>query len=107
MSAQFKTIRDLNLGGTTVFMRLDFNVPLSAPDSSGARQIEDDNRIQETLPTIKYALEKGAKLVLASHLGRPDGKRKPEFSLEPVAHRLAVLLEQDVTLADDCIGEGI
>lgn len=102
-----KTIRDLNLTGKTIFMRLDFNVPLSAPDSEGDRQIEDDSRIQESIPTIQYAMEKGAKLVLASHLGRPDGKKKPEFSMEPVARHLAALLNQEVVLANDCIGDGI
>ena len=102
-----KSIRDLDISNKTVFMRLDFNVPLSAADASGQRKIEDDTRIREALPTIKYAIEKGAKLVLASHLGRPDGKRKPEFSLEPVASHLAEVLDQDVTLTDDCVGEGI
>src|SRR5688572_22742135 len=105
--SNLKTIRDFKLSGKTVFMRLDFNVPLSAPDPEGERHIEDDSRIQESLPTIRYAIEKGARLILASHLGRPDGKRKPEFSLEPVAHRLATLLGQEVTLTDDCIGDGI
>ncbi len=100
-------IQDLEISNKTVFMRLDFNVPLSAPNAEGERSIEDDNRIVESLPTIKYAIEKGAKIVLASHLGRPDGKRKPEFSMEPVANRLAVLLGQEVMLADDCVGEGI
>ena len=107
MAGHIKSIRDLNINNKTIFMRLDFNVPISAPDASGERHIEDDTRIQETLPTLKYAIEKGAKIVIGSHLGRPDGKRKPEFSLEPVAHRLAILLGQDVTLADDCVGEGI
>jgi phosphoglycerate kinase len=102
-----KSIRDLNISGKTVFMRLDFNVPLSAPDETGERRVEEDARIQESLPTIQYAIQKGAKLVLASHLGRPDGKRKPEFSMEPVARRLATLLGAEVTLADDCVGEGI
>src|ERR1043166_4924738 len=107
MSA-IKSIRDPELHGKTVFLRLDFNVPLGAPDpATGERPIEEDARIVESLPTIRYAIEKGAKLVLASHLGRPDGKRNPEFSMEPVARRLAVLLGQEVTLADDCVGEGI
>lgn len=97
----------MELAGKAVFMRLDFNVPLSEPDAQGHRKIEDDSRIQEALPTIKHAIEKGAKVVLASHLGRPDGKRKPEFSLEPVAGHLAGLLGQEVTLADDCVGDGI
>ncbi len=102
-----KSIRDMDIAGKTLFMRLDFNVPLSAPDAQGNRRIEDDSRIQEALPTIRYAIEKGARLILASHLGRPDGKVNPEFSLEPVASHLAELLKQEVTLADDCVGEGI
>jgi phosphoglycerate kinase len=106
-SPRLKTISDLSITGRAVFMRLDFNVPLSAPDAQGERQIEDDSRIQEALPTIQYAIEKGAKLILASHLGRPNGKRNPELTLEPVAHRLAQLLNLEVTLAEDCIGDGI
>src|ERR1700758_4135367 len=102
-----RSIRDIDITGKTVFMRLDFNVPLGAADESGECHVEDDNRIVEALPTIKYAIEKGARLILASHLGRPDGKRSSEFSMEPVAHRLAILLGQEVTLADDCVGEGI
>ena len=102
-----QSIRDLDITGKTVLMRLDFNVPLSEPSVEGVRTIEDDTRIQETLPTLRYAIEKGARLVLASHLGRPEGKHSPEFSLEPVATHLATLLGQEVTLADDCIGDGI
>src|SRR5438552_2117889 len=106
-SSSIKSIRDLDIAGKAIFLRLDFNVPLSTPDSEGHRKVEDDSRIQETLPTLRYAIEKGAKLVIGSHLGRPDGKRKSEFSLEPVAEHLASLLGQEVTLADDCLGEGI
>jgi phosphoglycerate kinase len=106
-AGSIRTIRDMNIAGKTVFMRLDFNVPLSDPDPSGERSVEDDNRIQEALPTIRFAIEKGARLVLASHLGRPDGKRKPEFSMEPVARRLAIVLGQEVTLADDCVGDSV
>ena len=95
-----QSIRDIEITGRAVFMRVDFNVPLSAADATGARHIEDETRIREALPTIKYAIEKGAKLILASHLGRPDGKVKPEFSLEPVALKLAEMLGQEVTLAD-------
>ena len=102
-----QSIRDIDLVGKTVFMRLDLNVPLSEPDAQGNRTVADDNRIREALPTIKLAKEKGAKIIIASHLGRPDGKVKREFSLEPVAAHLADLLGEDVTLADDCIGEGI
>ena len=101
------SIRDLEITGKRVFMRVDFNVPLGEAGADGLRKIEDDTRIREALPTIQYAIEKGAKVILASHLGRPDGKVKPELSLEPVAHHLASLLGKEVTLADDCIGEGI
>lgn len=89
-------------------MRLDFNVPLSDPDpETKERYVEDDNRIMESLPTIQYGIAQGAKLILASHLGRPDGKKNPEFSMEPIARRLATLLGTEVTLADDCVGDGI
>ena len=101
------SIRDLEIMGKAVFMRLDFNVPLSEPDTEGHRSVADDTRIREALPTIRYAIEQGAKVILASHLGRPDGKVNPSFSMEPVAFRLAELLGEEVTLADDCIGEGI
>jgi phosphoglycerate kinase len=94
-----KTIRDLNLQGRRVFVRVDFNVPLK----EGA--IGDDTRIRESLPTIRYALEAGAaKVVLASHLGRPKGKPNPEMSLRPVAQRTGELLGRDVVFAEDCIG---
>ncbi|MFZ9595399.1 MAG: phosphoglycerate kinase [Bdellovibrionia bacterium] len=106
-SLRIQTISDFELSGKLLFLRVDFNVPLSKPNSEGICQVEDDSRIQEALPTIRYAVEKGAKVVLASHLGRPNGRRKLEFSMEPVAHRLAELLGQEVTLAEDCIGDGI
>jgi phosphoglycerate kinase len=105
--ASVRSIRDLKISGKTLFLRLDLNVPLSAPDPEGHRKVEDDSRIQEALPTLRYAIEQGAKIVVGSHLGRPDGRPDPEFSLEPVALRLAALLGQEVTLADDCVGEGI
>ncbi|MBI2815944.1 MAG: phosphoglycerate kinase [Acidobacteria bacterium] len=94
------SIRDLQLAGKRVFMRVDFNVPLS--DTS---QITDDTRIRQTLPTIKYALGQRASLVLASHLGRPKGKANPKMSLAPVAKRLGELLGQPVEFAYDCIGQ--
>ena len=102
-----QSVRDFDLNGKTVFMRLDLNVPLTDADERGHRSVADDNRIREALPTIRLAKEKGAKIIIASHLGRPDGKVKKEFSLEPVAAYLAELLGEDVTLADDCVGEGI
>jgi len=97
------SIRDLNLNGKTVFMRVDFNVPL-AP---GGKEITSDKRIRAALPTIQYALEQGCGLILASHLGRPKGKRNPEMSLAPCAVKLAELLGKPVTMASDCIGAGI
>jgi phosphoglycerate kinase len=97
------SIRDLDLKGKRVFMRVDFNVPL-AP---GGQEITSDKRIRAALPTIQYALEHGAALVLASHLGRPKGKPNPEMSLKPVAQRLSELLGKPVAMAPDCIGEEV
>jgi phosphoglycerate kinase len=98
--AKFKSIRDLSLAGKRVFIRVDFNVPQDK--ATGA--ITNNARIAAALPTIKYALEKGASVVLASHLGRPDGKRIEKFSLKPVAAELAKLLNKPVAFADDCVG---
>ncbi|MDH4208227.1 MAG: phosphoglycerate kinase [Anaerolineae bacterium] len=94
------SIRDLDLKGKRVFVRVDFNVPL-AP---GGQEITSDKRIKASLPSIQYALEQGARLVLASHLGRPKGKPNPEMSLKPVAKHLEKLLGQPVVMAPDCIG---
>jgi phosphoglycerate kinase len=91
-------IRDLDLKGKRVFVRVDFNVPIK--DAI----VSDDLRIREALPTIRYGMEQGAILVLASHLGRPKGKPKPEFSLAPVAVRLSELLGKKVRFISDCIG---
>jgi phosphoglycerate kinase len=97
------SIRDLDLKGKRVFMRVDFNVPL-AP---GGQEITSDKRIKAALPTIQYALDHGAGLVLASHLGRPKGKVNPEMSLKPVAARLSELLGKPVAFAPDCIGAAV
>jgi len=92
------SIRDLELSGKRVFVRVDFNVPLEKS------QVTDDTRIRETLPTLKLARERGARLVLASHLGRPKGKPDPKYSLRPVAWKLADLLGTSVEFAADCVG---
>ena len=105
--SRIKSIRDFKLKGKKLFLRLDFNVPLSDPDAEGLRHVEDDNRIKEAIPTIQYAKEQGAKIIIASHLGRPKGKVNEAFSLLPAADRLAELMNCQVMLADDCIGEGI
>ena len=94
------SIRDLDLKGKRLFIRVDFNVPL-AP---GGREITSDKRIRASLPTIQYALEQGAGLILASHLGRPKGRLNPEMSLKPAALRLQELLARPVKMAPDCIG---
>lgn len=96
---EFTTIEQLPLQGKRVFIRVDFNVPLNK-----AGEVTDDTRIREALPTIRYAREHGAKVLLASHLGRPKGKVDSAFSLKPAAARLAALLGMAVPLASDCIG---
>ena len=92
------SIRDLEMTGKRVFIRVDFNVPLE----NG--RVSDDTRVRETLPTLRLAIERGARLVLASHLGRPKGKVDPKYSLAPVAARLRELLGKPVEFAPDCVG---
>jgi phosphoglycerate kinase len=94
-----RSVKDLNLSGKRVFIRVDFNVPIKDG------KISDDTRIRASLPTIQYALDQGATVMLASHLGRPKGKPSPEYSLRPVAARLAELLGRPVTFAEDSVGE--
>lgn len=93
------TIEDLDIKDKRVFIRADFNVPLDEN-----QRITDDRRIRSTLPTINYAIDEGAKVILTSHLGRPKGKINPHFSLAPVAKRLQRLLDKEVVFVDDCIG---
>src|SRR5277367_5912075 len=97
------SIRDLDLQGKRVFIRVDFNVPL-AP---GGKEITSDKRIRASLPTIQYALEQGAGVILASHLGRPKGKPNAEMSMKPVAAKLQELLGKPVKLAPDCVGREV
>src|SRR6185312_8618215 len=94
------SIEDVDLSGKRVFIRVDFNVPLA----SGGQEITSDKRIRASLPTIRYALEKGAGVILASHLGRPKGKPNPEMSLKPIAAKLAEVLGRPVAMAPDCVG---
>ena len=97
-----KYIDELRLKGKKVLIRVDFNVPL---DENG--NITDDTRIRSVLPTINYALDEHAMVIIASHLGRPKGKEVSEMSLAPVAKRLGRLLDKDIKMAPDCIGAGV
>jgi phosphoglycerate kinase len=99
----YKSIRDLDLAGKRVFLRVDFNVPLQK-NEQGRMEITSDKRIKASLPSIQYALDHGAGVILASHLGRPKGKRDPEMSLAPAAARLEQLLGRPVEMAGDCVG---
>ena len=101
-AAGIRHVQDLPVEGKRVFVRVDYNVPLE----KGTKRVTDDSRITATLPTVRHLIERGARIVLGSHLGRPDGQVKREYSLEPVAARLAHLLGQDVTLADEPVGDG-
>lgn len=96
------TVKDLDLAGKKVFLRVDFNVPLDEN-----LNIADDTRIKAALPTINYIIEQGGMPVIASHLGRPKGRIDAKLSLEPVAHRLAMLLDREVRFAPDCIGDEV
>jgi phosphoglycerate kinase len=94
-----KTIKDIDISGKKVFIRVDFNVPMDLHQN-----ITDDSRIRAVLGTLEYALDHNAKLIIASHIGRPNGKIVPELSLSPVAKRLGRLLRKEVVMAKDCVG---
>ena len=95
-------IRDIDVKGKRVFVRVDFNVPLSE-----TREIRDDTRIQTSLPTLRYLVDNGAKIVCASHLGRPGGKKKTDLSLQPVARRLTQLLDRNIMFPGEITGKKI
>lgn len=97
-----KRVDQLDLKGKRVFVRVDFNVPLDKEN-----RVTDDTRIALSLPTLRYVIERGGKAILASHLGRPKGKKDPKYSLAPVCDRLSQLLGKKVSLAEDCIGEEV
>jgi phosphoglycerate kinase len=113
LPAGIHSVAELPVEGKRVFVRVDYNVPLDkatrkgeAGDGRSPARVADDARIVATLPTVRHLVERGARIVLGSHLGRPDGQVKPELSLEPVAARLAELIDADVALADEPVGDG-
>src|SRR6267378_5050930 len=101
MASRILSVRDLEVGGRRVFVRVDFNVPLKDG------RVSDDTRVRASLPTLKLILERGGRPVIASHLGRPKGKPVPEMSLRPIAAHLAALLETKVHMAPDCVGDEV
>jgi len=97
-----KSVRDIDVSSKTVFVRVDYNVPVDE-----ALNITDDNRIMATLDLIQYLIKGQAKIILASHMGRPNGKKDSKLSLAPVGKRLAQLLEKPVLFVEDCIGDNV
>ncbi len=97
---EFSSVKDVDVRGKKVFLRVDFNTPLDEN-----LQVSDDSKVKSSMPTIEYLVNKGAKVIVASHLGRPKGQVKPEFSLKPVAEYLSKMLGKPVKLAGDCVGE--
>ena len=95
-----QTVYDVSFAGKTVYVRVDYNVPHEADGT-----IKDDRRIRATVPTIRYLLDQGAAVVLASHMGRPKGEYRPELSLRKAGERLSELLGMPVRFAEDCVGE--
>ena len=99
---KIKSIKDINIKGKKVLIRVDFNCPMNKDGT-----VADDNRIRGAIPTIEYALSQDAKVILVSHLGRPDGKKDPKYTLQGVGEKLAELMKIDVVFVEDCIGAGV
>src|SRR5580658_10091166 len=99
------SVNDLNVKNQRVLVRVDYNVPMEEKD--GKMIINDATRIKETLPTLRLLIDKGAKIILTAHLGRPKGKREPSMSLRPVADELSKMLGRPVAFVEDCIGEKV
>ena len=99
------TINDLELQGKRLLIRVDYNVPMSEQD--GVMVINDDTRIQATVPTLEHAINQGAKIILIAHLGRPKGERVPSMSLRPVAEKLSKIIGKPVDFCDQCIGDTV
>ncbi|MGV3773443.1 MAG: phosphoglycerate kinase, partial [Verrucomicrobiales bacterium] len=99
------TVKDLDVQGKRVLMRVDYNVPMEEKD--GQMVINDTTRIKETLPTLELLKQKGAKIILMAHLGRPDGKKESSMSLRPVAAKVGEMLGSKVAFVEDCIGEKV
>src|SRR6185503_10894011 len=99
------TVKDLNVRGKRVLVRVDYNVPMEEKD--GQMVVTDATRIKETIPTLDYLIQNGAKIILMAHLGRPKGKREPSMSLRPVAEKLADMICRNVAFVDDCIAEKV
>ncbi len=109
MTHYHKKLTDLEIKGRKVFVRVDFNVPIKgakSPSGETIYEVVDDTRIKGALATIKYVIDNGGKCILASHLGRPEGKPHPKYSLEPVGKVLSHLLNKEVWLSEDCVGDG-
>ncbi|SVD38416.1 uncharacterized protein METZ01_LOCUS391270, partial [marine metagenome] len=99
------TVHDIDLQGKCVLTRVDYNVPMA--ERNGTMVINDDTRIRATLPTLKAMINKGAKIILVAHLGRPKGVREPSMSLRPVADKLAKLIGQPVAFCEQCVGDAV
>ncbi|HDH63098.1 MAG TPA: phosphoglycerate kinase, partial [Firmicutes bacterium] len=99
---QLKTLKEVSLKGKRILYRVDYNVPLTDDG-----RVRDDTRIRATIPTLNYLLEKGGRVIVISHLGRPKGRRLPSFSLKPISEKLSEIIGKEVKFIDDCIGDKV